>query len=56
MAKIEWEYGKWDCFFGYICDQCHRIFPFLPGALYHEEDIESNNGICPNMEKAEGKE
>ena len=53
MAIIKWEYGAWNSIMGYQCYQCGSYFPFIEGALRHEQEIEDNNGICPNKESGE---
>lgn len=50
MARIKFEYGTWDNIMGYTCGQCGRIFPFIEGAMNHENDIDDNDGTCPNVE------
>jgi len=51
MATVKFEYGKWDSFLGYQCNQCGAICPFVHGAIRHEEDIENNGGVCPVTER-----
>ena len=40
-------------FLGIQCDQCHACFPFVSGAVMHQEKIWDNNGICPDAEPKE---
>ena len=35
-------------FLGWICRQCHWIYPHPVGAIQHEERIKENGGICPD--------
>ncbi len=51
MAIIKWEYGTWNSVLGYCCNQCHTYCIFDGGALRHEEAIEENGGICPNIKE-----
>ena len=55
MATVRFEYGKWDSFWGYQCSQCGTICPFVQGAIHHEEDIENNGGVCPQIKEANTK-
>jgi hypothetical protein len=48
MAIIKWEYGKWNNVIGYQCSQCGKCYPFVAGALQHEEQIDNNGGVCPD--------
>jgi hypothetical protein len=55
MATVKFEYGKWNSVWGYQCYQCGRMYPFIDAAISHENDIEENNGVCPQIEKQQGE-
>ena len=48
MAKVKFEHGKWDTFFGYQCEQCYLIIPYRIPAIEHDDTVSENNDICPN--------
>ena len=51
MARVKFEFGKWDNIMGYQCSQCGAFCPFVEGAIAHENATENNGGICPMAEK-----
>ncbi len=48
MATVKFDYGKWDGILGYQCGQCGVIIPYIMVAIEHENEIDKNEGICPN--------
>lgn len=51
MAIVKWEYGKWDDLIGYRCNQCGKFYLSVEGGIRHENEIDRNNGICPEAIK-----